>query len=203
MKLSVIKKLIASGLACGGLMLVSASLARPAYAQLSESDRVSRLRALQSSVLNRPTGAAGSLGETGSGQVGDVEAIPAEPSAEPSTVSPSSPPLPEAGMEAIATVTPINNQLSVSIINNTGTAVTYEVVGDTSRRTLLLNEFAMLRDIPLPTTITVVRQDEGLVDVVATSSEDGMLEISLEPEASLDDTQGVIRIQSDGQVFVN
>ena len=118
MRLSVIQKLIALGLACGELMLVSASLARPAHAQLSEGDRVSRLRALQSSVLNRATGAAGAS----SGQVGGVEAISPEPSIiGPSTVSPASPPLPEAGREVIATATPINGRLSIALINNTGT----------------------------------------------------------------------------------
>lgn len=200
MKLSVIlRRSSAVGLACGGLMLASASLTKPAHAQLTESDRVSRLRALQSSALTRPTGAAGISGETSSGQVGGVEAIPIEPS----TVTPASPPLPEAGMQAIATATPVNGQLSVELVNNTGTAVSYEVIGDTSRRTLLLNESAMLRDIPLPTTITVVRQDNGFVDVAATSSENGMLNISLEPRPSLDNAQSAIRIQADGQVFVN
>lgn len=198
MKLSVIlQRLSALGLACGGLMLASASLAKPAHAQLTESDRVSRLSALQSSVLNRPTGATGISGETSSGQVGGMEAIPIEP------VTPSSPPLPEAGRQAIATVTPVNGQLSVEILNNTGTAVSYEVIGDTSRRTLLLNESAMLRDIPLPTTITVVRQDKGFVGVAATSSENGMLKISLEPRPSPDNAQSAIRIQADGQVFAN
>lgn len=200
MKLSVfLRKSTAVGLACGGLMLTTASLAKPAHAQLSEGDRASKLRALQSSVLNRPTGTADRLGGTNSGQVGSPEAIPIEPS----TVSPSSPPLPEAGVPATATITPINGQLSVAIVNNTGTAVSYEVIGDTSRRTLLLNESAMLRDIPLPTTITVVRQDKGLVNIAATISENGMLEVSLEPATSLDNAQAAIRIQADGQVFVN
>ena len=196
MKLSVIsRRLSAVGLACGGLMLASASWAKPAHAQLTESDRASRLRALQSSVLNRPTGAAGTSGEASSGQMGGAAAIPAEP------VTPSSPPLPEAGRQAIATVTPTNGQLSIELVNNTGTAVSYEVIGDTSRRTLLLNESAMLRGIPLPTTITVVRQDKGFVNIAATSFEDGVLKISLEPRPSLDDAQSAIRIQADGQVF--
>ena len=200
MKLNaILQKLTAVGLACGGLMLAIASLAKPAHAQLPESERVSKLRALQSSVLNRPTGAADPLDETGGNQVGSPEALPVEPS----TVNPSSPPLPEASSQPIATATSVNGRLSVAIVNNTGTAVSYEVIGDTSRRTLLLNESAMLRDIPLPTTITVVRQDKGFVDVAATVSNDGMLEISLKSEPSLDNTQGVIRIQADGQVFVN
>ncbi len=67
----------------------------------------------------------------------------------------------------------------------------------------MMGESAMLQGIALPTTITIVRPDNGLLDISASSSEAGMLEISLMPEASLDNTQGVIRIREDGQVFVN
>ncbi|MBE9076083.1 hypothetical protein IQ241_02035 [Romeria aff. gracilis LEGE 07310] len=67
----------------------------------------------------------------------------------------------------------------------------------------MADESIMLQGIPLPATITVTRQDEGLLDVAAESTQAGMLEISLTPEPALDDTQGVIRIREDGQVFTN
>ena len=97
----------------------------------------------------------------------------------------------------------MDGQLSVNLMNNTGASVTYEVIGDTPRRTLEAEESAMLQGIPLPATITIVRQDEGLVSIVAQDSEDGTLSLSLAPDPTFDDTQGVIRIQEDGQVFVN
>ena len=115
----------------------------------------------------------------------------------------ASPPLPEDRSDAIAMVSPVDSQLAISLVNDTGTTVTYELVGDTQRRMLMMGESAMLQGVSLPATITVTREDNGLLDIIASSSEAGMLEVSLMPEASLDDTQGVIRIQEDGQVFVN
>lgn len=119
------------------------------------------------------------------------------------TVPSAAPPLPADRSDAIAIVSPVDSQLAISLMNDTGATVTYEVIGDTQRRTLMMGESAMLQGIPLPATIIVVRQDSGLLDISASSSEAGMLEISLMREASLDDTQGVIRVQEDGQVFVN
>ena len=53
-------------------------------------------------------------------------------------------------------------------------------------------------------TITTVRQDEGLLDVVPIStSEGGMLEVSLDESTNLADNLGALRIQTDGQVFLN
>lgn len=113
------------------------------------------------------------------------------------------PPLPEQRGDAIATVPLVNDQIEVVMTNNTGAPVTYEVIGDTRRRMLMAGEMAMLQTLRPPLTITAVRQDGGLLDIVSVSSEDGKLELSLRSEPGLDDTQGVIRIQADGQVFVN
>ncbi len=50
----------------------------------------------------------------------------------------------------------------------------------------------------------MVRQDEGLLDVIPVSaSEPGMLDVTLNEASNLDDNQGVLRIQEDGQVFLN
>lgn len=150
-----------------------------------DGDSMSKLRALQEGVLVRLDG---------------TQNVITESTATPGLSSTS--PAREPG-EAIAVVTPMNNELSLSLMNDTGATVTYEVVGDTARRMLMAGESAMLQDIPLPATITVVRQDEGLLDISAVDTDDGMLQLSLMPEPDLDSTQGVIRIQEDGQVFVN
>jgi len=56
-------------------------------------------------------------------------------------------------------------------------------------------------NLPTPVTVTFVRQDKGLVDVIPTSTQQGSLEVSLDESKNLDDNQGVLRIQKDGQVF--
>ncbi|AFZ30652.1 hypothetical protein Glo7428_2124 [Gloeocapsa sp. PCC 7428] len=119
---------------------------------------------------------------------------------------PVQPPLPEERSEPVALLKPTGQQVSVRLKNNTNALVTYEVTGHTGRRYLPGGEEATLQNVPLPATITVVRQDDGFVKIlpVTTDAEPGLLAVSLDEDATpLDDNQGVIRIQSDGQVFVN
>ncbi len=199
---SVLKKVGFASSLCSALMLASVPLIRSAAAQTIDGsaidgsgagDRATRLRALQSTVLDRAAVPSGQYQPS----VLPDQTVPISP------IESSAPPLPEDRSVAIATAIPVNNQLSIRLVNDTGTTVTYEVLGETTKRELMGGESAMLQGISLPATITTVRPDNGLIDVTADASEAGMLEISLMQEPTLDDTQGVIRIQSDGQVFVN
>ncbi|MBE9178184.1 hypothetical protein IQ268_06245 [Oculatella sp. LEGE 06141] len=113
------------------------------------------------------------------------------------------PPLPSVQGASIATVSPIAGAVNVRLVNTTNAAITYEVIGDTQPRMLMGGEETMLTNLSLPTTITAVRQDGGLLDLSPSSFEQGMLEISLGENTSFDETQGVLQIQGDGQVFVN
>jgi hypothetical protein len=114
------------------------------------------------------------------------------------------PPLPETRSNAIARVTPMDGKVDVKLKNNTNAPISYQALGYTERRFLSGGEEVVLLDLPTPVTITTVRQDRGLVDVIPISnSQPGMLEISLNESKTLDDNQGVLRIQRDGQVFLN
>ncbi|MEO0456446.1 MAG: hypothetical protein AAF152_07665 [Cyanobacteria bacterium P01_A01_bin.114] len=113
------------------------------------------------------------------------------------------PPLPGQLSEPIASVTPVNGRITIELNNETGAALTYEVFGITDQRTLAAEESAVLQNIPVAATITVLRQDSGLIDIIARSEETGMLTISILRETNFDDTQGVIDIQPSGAVFVN
>ena len=114
------------------------------------------------------------------------------------------PPLPETRSNAIAVVTPINGKVDVKLKNNTNAIISYEAIGHTQRRFIQGGEEIVLQDLPTPVTITTVRQDKGLVDVAPIStSQAGMLMISLDESRSLDDNLGALRIQRDGQVFLN
>jgi len=120
------------------------------------------------------------------------------------TNPPVQPPLPEERSHAIARVMPMNGTVNVRLKNNTNAIVTYEAVGHTQRRILPGREETVLRSLPTPVTITMVRQDEGLLKVTPVSTkEQGVLEVSLDEEKNLDDNQGTLRIQRDGQVFLN
>ncbi|AFZ21696.1 hypothetical protein [Allocoleopsis franciscana] len=114
------------------------------------------------------------------------------------------PPLPENRSNAIATVMPMAGKVDVKLKNNTNAIVSYEAIGHTQRRFLAAGEEIVLQNLPTPVTITTVRQDKGLVDVVPLSSaQPGMLEVSLNESKQLDNNLGALRIQRDGQVFLN
>jgi hypothetical protein len=99
---------------------------------------------------------------------------------------------------------PRDGKVDVKLKNNTNAFVSYQAVGHTERRFLVAGEEIILQDLPTPVTITTVRQDKGLLDVVPTStSEAGMLEVSLDESKNLGDNLGALRIQRDGKVFVN
>lgn len=113
-------------------------------------------------------------------------------------------PLPETRSEPIATVIPMDGMVSVKVKNNTNAIVSYEAVGHTQRRFLPGGEATVLQNLPTPVTITMVRQDSGLIEVIPVQTSDaGMLEVSLQEKTTLDSDQGALRIQADGQVFLN
>ena len=47
------------------------------------------------------------------------------------------------------------------------------------------------------------RPDNGMLKIDTDASETGMLEVLLSPQATLDNTQGVVRIEASGSVFIN
>lgn len=208
---TVLRKISVASFVCGGLLLGSVSFVQSVGAQvddqpdsieeietapdndlgISDSDRTTRLRELQSTILDRNTSPSALSQPEGSSM-----------SEQMTPTNSSSEALPGDLGEAIAVALPVDDQLSVELMNDTGALMTYEVIGDTTRRELMAGESAMLQGISLPTTITLVRQDEGLIEVMTDVSEAGVLKVMVTPDATLDDTQGVMRIQEDGQVFV-
>ncbi|WP_017319107.1 hypothetical protein [Mastigocladopsis repens] len=113
------------------------------------------------------------------------------------------PPLPEQLQTPIALVTPDNGRVSVRLKNNTKAQINYEAIGHTERRVLSGGEEVVLQNLPLPVTISTVRQDNGFVKVIPTSTKSGLIEFSLDEQSNVNENQGVVRIQEDGKVFLN
>lgn len=118
---------------------------------------------------------------------------------------PVQPPLPEQRSQAVARVVPTNGTINVRLKNDTNVAVTYEAIQYTQRRALRPGEEVLLQNIPVPVTVTFVRQDDGFIEVMpVTSPEQGLLSLQLDEDRNpRDSNQGVIRVQRDGQVFLN
>ncbi len=113
-------------------------------------------------------------------------------------------PYPESRQDPIATVTPTAGTVDVRLKNNTNARISYQAIAHTQPRILAGGEEIVLQDIPTPVTITAVREDRGLLKFTpVTTTESGVLAVSMDEETRLDDNQGVLRIQRDGQVFLN
>lgn len=121
------------------------------------------------------------------------------------TNPPVTPPLPANRSEPVATIATANQPIEVRLKNNTNTVVTYESPGYTGRKPLEGGKVGVLPSLPLPATIAVYRGDDGFVKLTpVTTDEPGVLEVTIDEDAKpLDDNQGVLRIQKDGQVFLN
>ncbi len=113
------------------------------------------------------------------------------------------PPAPESRQSAIATITPTAGTVDVKLKNNTNVGISYQAIGHTEPRYLAGGQEFVLQNLPTPITVTLVRLDEGLLKVIPMSTSEGMLSVSLDETTNFDSNQGVLRIQKDGQVFLN
>ncbi|MBD2355267.1 hypothetical protein H6G41_11660 [Tolypothrix sp. FACHB-123] len=118
-------------------------------------------------------------------------------------VRPIQPPIPENRQSAIATVTPTAGTVNVKLKNNTNAGISYQAIGYTQPRYLAGGQEFILQDLPTPVSITLVRPDGGLIKVMPMSTSQGTLSVSLDETTNFNNDQGVLRIQRDGQVFLN
>ena len=114
------------------------------------------------------------------------------------------PPLPEQRQAPSAMVTPANGQVSIRLVNQTGANITYQVIGNTDQRSLQGKSNVMLKDLPIPVTVTFHRQDGGLLQVSPqASSEPGMLEVTFTETTDLSIDKSTLRVQRTGAVLLN
>lgn len=112
--------------------------------------------------------------------------------------------VPSRGNDVIARVQPTDGTVSVRLVNSTNADITYEAVGHTQPRTLIGGADIVLENLPAPVTLTMLRQDNGLIDITPVrNAETGVLEVSLRESPRFDDTLGTLEIQSDDRVVVN
>lgn len=134
----------------------------------------------------------------------DNQQLPgSSPTSEPTPGSVIQPPLPEEQQSPSATVMPVDGKINIKLTNATNAAVTYQVVGDTDQRTLGGDSDVTLQNIQTPVTITFVREDKGLLKVTPQAASEGLLEVTVDETTNLDEDKGTIRVQENGQVFLN
>ncbi|MBD2090905.1 hypothetical protein H6F67_13695 [Microcoleus sp. FACHB-1515] len=99
-------------------------------------------------------------------------------------------------------VTPVNARISIRMINETGAAIDYEVIGDTQYRTLGGNQAITLQSLATPTTLTFRRQDGGLLQASLRSLTTG-LELRLSATTDFGRDRTALTIDEQGGVFLN
>jgi hypothetical protein len=93
--------------------------------------------------------------------------------------------------------------VDVQLVNQTNTAVSYEVIGSTDQRMLNGRSTATLQGLAVPINITFVRPDGGFVQVTPRETAPGVLEVTLIEAADVDNGQGALNIQENGNVYLN
>ena len=119
----------------------------------------------------------------------------------PNPELPVQPPLPESQQIVLATIVPQAGAVTVQLTNSTNTQIVFQSLGNTAQRTLVGKESVVLKALPLPTTITFLRPDGGLIKATpVASAEPGVLILTLDEATGLSDSQSTVRIQSSGKV---
>ncbi|HAZ46953.1 MAG TPA: hypothetical protein DDW76_23475 [Cyanobacteria bacterium UBA11369] len=121
----------------------------------------------------------------------------------PPTQRQPGPPLPELTENPIATVRIVEGLVDVKLKNDTNARISYQAIGHTEPRIIAGGEEVILQNLPTPITVTLVRDDGGLLKIIPRSTAVGMLAVSLDETLNFDSNQGVLRIQRDGEVFLN
>jgi hypothetical protein len=125
------------------------------------------------------------------------------PTTIPANGNASQVPLPEQQQPSSGMVTPINGKVNVNLVNETGATVNYELVGNTTARSLPGKSNVMLQNLPTPLTLNFQRSDHGLVKVSLQSPKPGMLNVNLTPTTDLSQDKLSMRVQKTGNIFLN
>lgn len=130
---------------------------------------------------------------------------PTDSNAAPTTESTPgaiTPPLPEQQTPS-AIATPVDGKINIKLINTINAVVSYQVIGDTNQRFLSGDSNVTLQNIKTPVTVTLSRQDNGLLKVSPQATLEGLLEVTLDEATSLNEDISTMIVQQDGKVLLN
>jgi hypothetical protein len=128
---------------------------------------------------------------------------PANPASQ--KVNPSiSTPFPEQQFIPRAKIVLTGDRVTVMLKNNTYATISYQVIGDTQPRTLAGRSSVLLQKLRTPVTLTLDRQDAGLLKVTpnAVSNAKESLEVTLDTTTDLSADATTLRIENTGSIFL-
>ncbi|MBW4441502.1 MAG: hypothetical protein KME10_09770 [Plectolyngbya sp. WJT66-NPBG17] len=121
------------------------------------------------------------------------------------TIMPAiSQPAPEVQFTPKARVTLNGDRVNITLVNKTNAAINYQVVGDTQFRTLAGQGTATLQGLRVPMTVTLDRQDSGLLRVTPKQAEKSpnTIEVTLDTTTDLAIDGTTMRVEANGSVFL-
>jgi serine/threonine protein kinase len=118
------------------------------------------------------------------------------------STSPQQTPNPE-GSRKIATASPNSGRVDVSLVNATGTVVSYQVLGNTDERSLYADMRSNLRGLPAPANVSFYRPDRGPIEVSTKTIAPGKIEVILRRGNGPDTDHSFMTVQDSGKVTLN
>lgn len=98
---------------------------------------------------------------------------------------------------------PVNGEVTIKLVNEMNTPVTYQLIGDTSDRQLSSDSMITLQSVEAPTTLTFYRPDGGFINAIPQPTEEtGVLQITLEEAYDVDNDAQALRINEQGEVYI-
>ncbi len=102
-------------------------------------------------------------------------------------------------------VTPVNGKVTIRFINETGSAIDYQVIDDTDYRSLPGRSEMTLENLTTPTTFTFRRADNGFLQVTLhpNSPKSGVITMRVRetPDFAIDRTS--VYVDQRGSVYLN
>lgn len=112
-------------------------------------------------------------------------------------------PAPETQFVPKTKIAITSDRLNITLINKTSAAISYQAVGDTQVRTLAGVSTVTLRGLRVPITLTLDRQDSGLLQLTPKQSNNPeTLEVTLDTTTNFAADETTLRVEADGSVFL-
>jgi len=117
--------------------------------------------------------------------------------------TPTSAPPVETLQPPATTVSLPDGRVDIILVNQTGTNVVYEVLGQPNQATLAADATNTLPRLSTPANLSFYRPDRGPIEVTAEGIGPGQLRVIFRRGANLDIDRLSLTVQETGQVFLN
>ncbi len=132
-----------------------------------------------------------------------VLTLPAWSEGQSQRQGPQPAPVPPAQLkEPTVTMSLPKGQVNIALVNQTGTAITYQVLGDTEERRLPIDAKYILQRLSAPANMSFYRPDRGPIDATIQATAPGELQLIFKRGPDFDHDHTALTVLDSGQVFL-